>query len=66
MPRIMTTCPRSGSAVPTGHRTGDVSLPSMIGSRSFRCPDCAEVHAWTAANATIEGPTIASRGSPWI
>jgi len=46
MPRIITVCPTSGEDVPTGHRTQDLDLSSMEGTRAFRCPVCKTVHNW--------------------
>lgn len=54
MPRIMTNCPASSQLVPTGHRTANLRIDTMIGSRSFRCPACSQVHAWTAPEAVVE------------
>jgi hypothetical protein len=54
MPRIIIACPTSGEDVPTGHRTQDLDLSSMEGTRAFRCPVCKAVHNWSAAEAHIE------------
>lgn len=54
MPRIIIACPTSGEAVPTGHRTQDLDLASMEGTRAFRCPVCKAVHNWNAAEAHVE------------
>jgi hypothetical protein len=54
MPRIIIACPTSGEAVPTGHRTQDLDLSSMEGTRAFRCPVCNSVHDWSAGDAHIE------------
>lgn len=54
MPRIIIACPTSGEDVPTGHRTQDLDLSSMEGTRAFRCPVCKSVHNWSAAEARIE------------
>lgn len=58
MPRILTTCPTTHATVPTGHRTADIDLATLTEPRSFRCPDCAQVHAWTAEEATVEGRLV--------
>lgn len=61
MPRIITSCPTTGEDVPTGHRTQDIDLSVLAEPRSFRCPVCHEVHAWTGESARIEsGPTEAA------
>jgi len=54
MPRIIIACPTSGEDVPTGHRTQDLDLSSMEGTRAFRCPVCKAVHNWSAAEAHVE------------
>ncbi len=54
MPRIIIACPTSGEDVPTGHRTQDLDLASMAGTRAFRCPVCKAVHNWSAAEAHVE------------
>ena len=54
MPRIIIACPTSGEDVPTGHRTQDLDLSSMDGTRAFRCPVCKSIHNWSAAEARIE------------
>ncbi len=54
MPRIIVSCTATGAPVPTGHRTQDLDLASMIGTRSFRCPTCNAVHAWSAQDAHVE------------
>ena len=54
MPRIIIACPASGEDVPTGHRTQDLDLSSMEGTRAFRCPVCKSVHNWSAAEARVE------------
>jgi hypothetical protein len=65
MPRILVTCPSSGAIVPTGHRTAEIDLATMTGSRSFRCPTCQKVHDWTADVAVAE--EMAQRSpSPYV
>jgi hypothetical protein len=54
MPRILTRCPTDGALVPTGHRTPEIDLSALVGTRSFRCPGCGEIHAWSAEDATVE------------
>jgi hypothetical protein len=54
MPRIIIACPTSGEDVPTGHRTQDLDLSGMEGTRAFRCPVCKAVHNWSAADAHVE------------
>ncbi len=54
MPRIITVCPTSGEDVPTGHRTQDLDLSVMEGTRAFRCPVCKSIHNWSAAEARVE------------
>jgi hypothetical protein len=54
MPRILTTCPTTGEIVPTGHRSAELDLSAMIGTRAFRCPVCQQVHAWEAHAAYAE------------
>jgi hypothetical protein len=54
MPRIITVCPTSGEDVPTGHRTQDLDLTHMEGTRAFRCPVCKAVHNWSAEEARVE------------
>lgn len=54
MSRILTTCPTSGTLVPTGHRTSEIDLATMSAPRSFRCTVCKEIHTWAAHEATIE------------
>ena len=54
MPRIIISCPTSGEDVPTGHRTQDLDLASMEGTRAFRCPVCNAVHDWSAAEGHAE------------
>jgi len=54
MPRIIIACPTSSEEVPTGHRTQDLDLASMEGTRAFRCPVCRAVHNWSAAEAHVE------------
>ena len=54
MARILTICPTTGQAVPTGYRSADVDLWTDPGSWSFRCSVCAQVHAWTASEASVE------------
>lgn len=54
MARILTTCPNTGEAVPTGHRTADIDLSALSEPRSFRCPRCQKVHSWTSETATVE------------
>ena len=54
MPRIMTHCPTTETLVPTGHRTPALDLEHLEGPRSFRCPACQQVHAWTRDEASIE------------
>jgi hypothetical protein len=66
MPRIITTCPSTGQDVPTGHRTQDFELAAIVEPRSFRCPVCHEVHAWSGANARVEEgltPSAAPQGA---
>jgi hypothetical protein len=55
MPRIIIDCPTTGAAVPTGHRTQDFELASIVEPRSFRCPVCQKVHAWCGHDARVEG-----------
>jgi hypothetical protein len=55
MPRIIISCPTTGADVPTGHRTQDFELASVVEPRSFRCPVCNQVHAWRGGDAWIEG-----------
>jgi endogenous inhibitor of DNA gyrase (YacG/DUF329 family) len=54
MARILTNCPDTGEAVPTGHRTADINLAILSEPRSFRCPRCQKVHTWTSDTARIE------------
>jgi hypothetical protein len=54
MPRIIIACPTSGEDVPTGHRTQDLDLASMEGTRAFRCPVCKSIHNWSAEDARVE------------
>jgi len=54
MPRIIISCPTTGADVPTGHRTQDFDLASVVEPRSFRCPVCHQVHAWRGEDAWIE------------
>ena len=54
MPRIIISCPTSGQDVPTGHRSQDFELQAMVETRSFRCPVCHQVHAWSGADARVE------------
>jgi hypothetical protein len=54
MPRIIIACPTSGEDVPTGHRTQDLDLTRMEGTRAFRCPVCKAVHNWSAEEAHVE------------
>lgn len=54
MPRIMTTCPNTGSTVPTGHRTPEVTLGQGAAPRSFRCPVCSKIHSWEEKDAHVE------------
>ena len=54
MPRIIIACPTSGEDVPTGHRTQDLDLSHMEGTRAFRCPVCKAVHNWSAGEAHVE------------
>ena len=54
MPRIIIRCPTSGQDVPTGHRSQDFELGTMVETRSFRCPVCHGVHAWSGADARVE------------
>lgn len=54
MARILTICPDTGEAVPTGHRTADIDLAILSETRSFRCPRCQKVHTWTSDIAVIE------------
>ena len=54
MSRVLTRCPTNGEVVPTGHRTQDFALAEMVISRSFRCPRCQKVHAWTREEAWPE------------
>jgi LSD1 subclass zinc finger protein len=61
MPRIIIHCPATGQEVPTGHRTQDLDLNLMEGARSFRCPVCHSVHAWSRDEAQVEpGPPARS------
>jgi predicted RNA-binding Zn-ribbon protein involved in translation (DUF1610 family) len=55
MPRIIISCPTTGADVPTGHRTQDFELASVVEPRAFRCPVCHQVHAWRGDDARIEG-----------
>jgi hypothetical protein len=57
MPRIIISCPTTGADVPTGHRTQDFELSTVVEPRSFRCPVCQQVHAWCGAEARIEEGT---------
>ena len=54
MARILTTCPTTGQAVPTGHRTTDFDLADQAAPRAFRCPACQQVHSWTRETAVAE------------
>ncbi len=54
MPRIMIECPLTHELVPTGYRTSDLSLDTMLADRSFRC-GCGAVHAWGAPMGSVEG-----------
>jgi hypothetical protein len=54
MPRILTPCSASGDLVPTGHRTPEIDLSTLVGSRAFRCPSCKQIHTWSAKDATVE------------
>jgi len=54
MPRIIIDCPTTGAAVPTGHRTQDFDLASIVEPRSFRCPVCQKVHTWRGHDARVE------------
>jgi hypothetical protein len=63
MPRIIISCPTTGADVPTGHRTQDFELSTMVEPRSFRCPVCHQVHAWSGHEARVEeGQTRAAAG----
>jgi hypothetical protein len=53
MPRIMTECPSTHQLVPTGYRSTDLDLQTMLGDRAFRCP-CGKVHVWNAGAALVE------------
>ena len=65
MPRIIISCPTTGEAVPTGHRTQDVDLSAMVEPRSFRCPVCQKVHSWRGEDARVEfGLPAAARATP--
>jgi hypothetical protein len=55
MPRIIISCPTTGTDVPTGHRTQDFDLSTVIAPRSFRCPACQQIHSWRGDEAWIEG-----------
>ena len=57
MPRIIISCPTTGEAVPTGHRTQDIDLAIMSEPRSFRCTVCHQVHAWMGDDARVEDPS---------
>lgn len=54
MARILTTCPTTGQAVPTGHRTTDFELSEQEATRAFRCPSCQQVHSWNRDTAVAE------------
>jgi len=54
MPRIIISCPTTGADVPTGHRTQDFELATVVEPRSFRCPVCHQVHAWCGSEARVE------------
>jgi len=49
------SCPTTGAEVPTGHRTQDFDLATVVEPRSFRCPVCQQVHVWCGSDARIEG-----------
>jgi hypothetical protein len=55
MPRIMTTCSVTGAAAPTGRRTPEIKLESLIGARAFRWPSRHGIYEWTSAQASVEG-----------
>jgi hypothetical protein len=54
MPRILTTCPTTGTLVPTGQRTPAFDLATMGEGHAFRCPVCNEPHRWRAEDAVVE------------
>lgn len=61
MYHIMVTCPSTGKHVATGvstDRDGFVHLPGIPGVISGKnCPHCGFRHAWTTADAWLEGKT---------
>ena len=57
------SCPETGEDVPTGHRTQDVDLTALTGTRSFRCPVCHQVHAWSGETARVETHRPPASGS---
>lgn len=62
MPRILTTCPTTGTLVPTGQRTPGFDLATMGEGHAFRCPACEQPHHWRAEDAVVEtsADTLAS------
>ena len=56
------SCPETGEDVPTGHRTQDVDLAALTETRSFRCPVCQQVHAWSGETARVESNLPSASG----
>ncbi|THD81292.1 MAG: hypothetical protein E7812_04640 [Phenylobacterium sp.] len=54
MPRILTTCPTTGTLVPTGQRAPAFDLTTMGEGHAFRCPACDKPHVWHAEDAVVE------------
>jgi hypothetical protein len=54
MPRILTTCPTTGTLVPTGQRAPAFDLAAMTQAHAFRCTACDQPHSWRAEDAVVE------------
>jgi hypothetical protein len=55
MAEILTRCPETGRAIPTGIKTEWVEFASLPPIRiPVRCPECGTMHTWTIHNAWID------------
>jgi hypothetical protein len=52
---VIFICSETGEEVETGHRMRTAEFESVVGSRSFRCRTCGQVHSWTAETARLGG-----------
>lgn len=54
--RVMILCPKTGRPVPTGLAASPVAFGiGTFGSERLLCQACGEYHAWTKADAFLEG-----------